>query len=168
MTDKEEARPMIKIRKVQIKDTASLHELLQGLIDEQPPVALELEALLMKGEQWIRTFPSGESGHFIVAEEDERIVGFCYLAVPKFYRPVAYIGVVVDKEHRRGGLGSRMFYHVAEWAAAEKLQYIISDVWSWNLKSLKFFEKLGFVEKTRFKDKFKGDYETKVRLVKEV
>lgn len=159
-------KTMIKIRKVKVEDTEKLRGLLISLVNENPPVALELEPLIMKGRQWIASFPKGESGHFIVAEDKNKIVAFCYLAIPKFYRPVAYIGVAIEKEYRLKGIGSRMFYHVAEWAAAQRLEYIIADVWHWNLKSLKFFENLGFVEKTRFKDKFKGKEEEKVRLVK--
>lgn len=159
---------MINIRKAHVDDWEKLQDLLKELVSENPPVALELEPLIMKGRQWIATFPTGESGHFIVAEEGKRIIGFCYLAVPKFYKPVAYIGIVVAKEYRKKEIGSMMFYHVAEWAAEQHLQYIIADIWSWNLKALKFFEKLGFIEKTRFKDKFRAVEEEKVRLVKKL
>ena len=55
-----------------------------------------------------------------------------------------------------------MFYHVAEWVSARHLEYIIADVWSWNLHSLNFFKELGFIEKSRFQDKFKGKEEEKV------
>lgn len=159
---------MIKLREVTVEDTEQLRDLLIRLVNEKPPVAVELEPLIMKGRRWIASFPTGETGHFIVAEVNNNIIGFCYLAVPKFYKPVAYIGIAVAKEYRRKDVGSRMFYHIAEWAVAQHLQYIIADVWSWNLKSLKFFEKLGFVEKTRFKDRFKGAEAEKVRLVKKI
>jgi RimJ/RimL family protein N-acetyltransferase len=159
---------MINIREVSIDDAEKISALLQRLVYEAPPVALELEPLIMKGKKWIAQFPSGELGHFIVAEVGEEIIGFCYLAVPKFYKPIAYIGIAMSKEYRRKDIGSRMFYHVAEWAAEEHLQYIFSDVWSWNIEGLKFFEKLGFEEKTRFTDKFKGKDEEKVRLIKKL
>lgn len=158
----------MKIRQIRVEDAEGFKNLLSSLVNESPPVALELEPLIMKGREWIASFPSGEQGYFIVAEDKGRIIGFCYLAVPKFFNPVAYIGIAVAKEYRQKDIGSTMFYHVAEWAAAQHLQYIIADIWSWNLKSLKFFEKLGFVEKTRFKDKFKGSEKEKVRLVKKL
>lgn len=159
---------MITLREVTVNDAEKIKELLVRLVNEKPPVAIELEPLIMKGKQWIASFPTGESGHFIIAEINEEIVGFCYLAVPKFYKPIAYIGVAVDKHYRRKDLGSQLFYHVAEWASAQHLEYVIADVWSWNIKSLKFFEKLGFIEKTRFKDKFRGAEQDKVRLVKKL
>lgn len=159
---------MIKIRTVKVSDWEEIKGLLESVVHEIPPVAIELEPLIMKGKRWLRDFPTGEAGTFVVADVNNKIVAFCYLAVPKFYRPVAYIGVVVAKEHRKGDIGSQLFYHVAEWAASQHLEYIIADVWSWNLKSLKFFEKLDFIEKTRFKDKFKGGEEEKVRLVKKL
>jgi len=159
---------MVKIRKVKISDWEELKRLLEGVVNEIPPVALELEPLIMKGSRWLADFPKGEAGLFVVAEDKGKIVGFCYLAIPKFYRPVAYIGVVVAKDHRKKDIASQMFYHVAEWAAAQHLEYIIADIWNWNLKSLKFFEKMDFIEKTRFMDKFKGEEEEKVRLVKKL
>lgn len=159
---------MIEIREVKIKDWGKLKELLLRIIQEIPPVALELEPIVYESKEWLVRFPSGDSGHFLVVEENGKIIGFGYLAVPKFYKPVAYIGMAIAKERRREGLGSRLFYQLAEWAVAQKLQYIIADIWSWNLKSLKFFESLGFVEKSRFNDRFKGEEKEKVRLVKRV
>lgn len=159
---------MVKIREIKVEDWEELKDLLEDLVEEKPPVALELEPLIQKGKQWIAQFPRGELGHFIVAEEKGKIIGFCYLAVPQFYKPIAYIGISVRKKYRHHDIGSQMFYEVASWAASERLQYIIADVWHWNLKSLKFFESLGFVEKERFKAKFKGEEQEKVRLVKKV
>ena len=159
---------MIKIREITVEDTEKLRALLTDLVNENPPVALELEPLIMKGREWIARFPTGESGHFIVAEINNKIIAFCYLAVPKFYKPIAYIGIAVAKDYRRNDIGSQLFYHVAEWASAQHLEYLVADVWSWNFKSLKFFESLGFIEKTRFKDKFKGKEHEKIRLVKKI
>ena len=159
---------MIKIKKASIDDWEKMQRLLKKIVDEVPPVALELEPLIYKGREWIASFPTKEQGYFIVAEINSKIIGFCYLVVPKFYKPVAYIGIAVEKKYRRKEIGSQLFYNVAEWAKSQKLIYIIADIWNWNFKSLKFFEKLGFVEKTRFMDKFKGTEEEKVRLVKKI
>jgi L-amino acid N-acyltransferase YncA len=159
---------MVKIREVNISDWDDLRGLLEYLVHEKPPVALELESLIQKGEEWIRQFPKGKLGYFVVAEKKGVIVGFCYLAVPQFYKPIAYIGVAVAKSERHHDIGSMLFYEVASWAATERLQYIIADVWHWNTKSLKFFESLGFVEKELFEAKFKGEEKKKVRLVKKI
>jgi RimJ/RimL family protein N-acetyltransferase len=157
---------MVEIREVRVSDWDDLRGLLEYLVHERPPVALELHPLLQKGEEWIRQFPKGKLGYFVVAEKKGVIVGFCYVAIPQFYRPVAYIGVAVAKSERRNDIGTMLFYEVASWAAAKRVQYIISDIWHWNVKSIKFFEKLGFVEKERFEAKFKGEEKEKVRLVK--
>jgi len=159
---------MIKIRKAEIKDWEKLRDLLKEVVNEKPPVALELEPLIHKEQRWLAEFPTKDQGHFIIAEKDSEIIAFAYLAAPIFYQAVAYIGIVVNKKYRRKNIGSRLFYHLAEWAATKNLTYIIADIWSWNLKSLKFFEGLGFKEKNRFTDKFKGEDNEKVRLVKRV
>lgn len=158
----------MNIRKIKPEDWKELQKMLLKTINENPPVALELEPLILKTKDWIRRFPKEEQGIFIVVEEKDKIIGFCYLVVPKFYRPIAYIGIAVDKKHRKKDIASQMFYHVARWAVSQHLQYIIADVWSWNLGSIKFFFKLGFVEKSRFLDKFKGKMEEKSRLVKKI
>jgi RimJ/RimL family protein N-acetyltransferase len=158
----------MNIREARVRDWEQLKVLLIKLTNENPPVAIELEPLIMKGSNWLAEFPKGKSGFFSVAEENGKIVGFCYLAVPKFYNPIAYIGIALDKVYRRNDIGTEMFYHVAGWAAAENLSYIIADVWSWNEKSKKFFEKLGFIEKEKFKDKFKGELKEKIRLVRKL
>jgi RimJ/RimL family protein N-acetyltransferase len=159
---------MIKIRKVSVDDWDDLKELLTDLVNEKPPVALELEPLIMKGPQWIEQFPRGNLGYFVVVHEDDNIMGFCYVAVPTYYKPVAYIGIGVAKGYRRHGLASQLFYEVAQWAVSKQIQYLIADVWSWNLRSMKFFEQLGFVERSQFKEKFKGEEKTKIRMVKEI
>jgi RimJ/RimL family protein N-acetyltransferase len=159
---------MVKIRTVRISDWDNLRGLLEYLVHEKPPVALELEALLHKGEDWIRLFPKGKLGYFVVAEEGDTIVGFCYLAVPQFYKPIAYIGIAVAKSHRRCDVGTMLFYEVASWAATERLQYLFADIWVWNDTSIHFFEKLGFVEKEKFMANFKGEEKEKIRLIKKM
>jgi RimJ/RimL family protein N-acetyltransferase len=159
---------MVKIREVRISDWDDLRGLLEYLVHEKPPVALELEPLLQKGDDWIRQFPKGKLGYFVVAVDKDKIIGFCYLAVPQFYRPIAYIGLAVAKSERHRDIGTMLFYEVASWAASERLQYILADVWGWNFGSIKFFEKLGFYKKERFKSKFRGEEQDKIRLVKKL
>jgi RimJ/RimL family protein N-acetyltransferase len=156
---------MIEVREVTVQDAESVTALLTRLVHEKPPVALELEPLIMKGRAWIADFPTGNMGIFVVAAEQDTIIGFCYMAVPKFYKPVAYIGIAVDKNYRRHNIGQRMFYHAAEWASTQQIQYIIADVWSWNTKSVQFFERLGFVFKESFRDNYKGQDKVKARLI---
>jgi len=154
------------IRSVKTSDWEKLKNLLIELVHEKPPVALELEPLIMKGVQWIEQFPRGKLGHFIIMESSDEIIGFCYVAVPTYYKPIGYIGIGIKKECRKKSLGSQMFYEVAQWAVKEQVQYLVADIWNWNLKSIKFFEHLGFVERQTFKEKFKGEERLKVRMVK--
>jgi RimJ/RimL family protein N-acetyltransferase len=104
----------------------------------------------------------------VVAVKKDMIVGFAYLAVPKFYNPIAYIGIAVAKSERRGNVGSMLFYEVASWAATQHLQYIIADIWEWNVGSKKFFKSLGFEEKERFEQKFEGKDKEKIRMVRKM
>jgi L-amino acid N-acyltransferase YncA len=159
---------MVKIREVKVSDWDDLRGLLEYLIHEKPPVALELEPLIQKGDQWIKQFPKENMGYFVVAEKNEKIVGFCYIALQKFYKPIAYIGIAVAKSVRHQDIGTMLFYEVASWASSKRIHYIVADIWHWNKGSLNFFESLGFLEKERFVAKFKGVEEEKVRLVKKL
>jgi N-acetylglutamate synthase-like GNAT family acetyltransferase len=156
---------MINVREVRIEDTVKLIELLVELTKEKPPVALELSPLIMKGERWVEPFLDQKAGFFVVAEMNGNIVGFCYVAIPKWYKPVTYIAIAVSKDYRRKDVGAQLLFHVAEWASKKHLEYMIADVWDWNEGSLNFFKKHGFKEKLKFQDKFKGKQEKKVRLV---
>jgi N-acetylglutamate synthase-like GNAT family acetyltransferase len=158
----------MNMRAIEVRDWAKLQLLLKELASEHPPVALELEPLIFKTEEWIRKFPQENQGIFIVAEENEQLEGFCYLVVPKFYQPVAYIGIAIGAPFRRHALGLQLFYHVMEWAAKKDLQYILSDVWAWNEQGKKFFTHLGFTEKEHFQSKFNGEEKEKIRFVKKV
>jgi len=155
----------MNIREARISDWEELKKLLVELVNEDPPVALELEPLIMKGSRFLADFPKGEQGYFSVAEEGGKIIGFCYLAVPQFYKPIAYIGVAIEKEQRGKDIGKMMFYHVVGWAEGTNVQYIVADVWDWNMGSIKFFKSLGFTEKERFKDKFKGYATSNLRRI---
>jgi len=160
----------IVVRNVGIADWARLVRLLKQLIHEKPPVALELEPLLFRTEEWIERFPGEDSGIFVVAENitENNIVGFCYLAKPSYRLAEAFIGIAVDKAYRRQNVGSMLFFRVAEWAARANLRLIITDVWDWNNESLDFFKKHGFRETEHFDAKFRGETRGKVRLVKEI
>jgi RimJ/RimL family protein N-acetyltransferase len=151
-----------------MSDWEKLQELLDELVHEKPPVALELEPLIMKGREWIAQFPKGKLGYFVVAVVNQVIVGFCYGAVPTYYKPVAYIGIALGKKHRRQNIGAQLYYEIAQWAVGKEIQYLIADVWSWNAHSIKFFEHLGFVEKSRYKDKYQGELRMKVRMINRI
>jgi RimJ/RimL family protein N-acetyltransferase len=158
----------LNIRNIKIEDWERLKEMLVVMTQEKPPVAIELEALVLRTKEWIKKFPTEGQGIFSVAINKEKIIGLCYLIIPKFYKPIAYIGIAIQKDYRKNGTGSQLFYHVAEWAVSQRLQYIIADVWSWNKNSIGFFYSLGFEEKSRFMDKFKGKEKEKIRLVKKI
>jgi len=160
----------ISIRNVKEKDWAKVLHLLETLVHENPPVALELEALLLRTEEWIRNFPQETQGIFVVAEQtiEQNIIGFCYLAQPNFKYGEAFIGIAVGKAFRDNNIASQMFYRVAEWASGTGINYIFADIWEWNNSSIKFFESLDFKEIERFDDKFRGEIKTKVRLIKAI
>jgi GNAT superfamily N-acetyltransferase len=159
---------MVNVRNIRVEDWDNLKDMLQDLVKERPPVALELEPLINKGDEWIAQFPRGDLGKFLVAEHKGKIIGFCYLAVPHFYKPMCYIGIAVRKAYRKKDIGTQLFYEAASWAVSKHLQYIIADVWDWNTNSVRFFTGLRFVERDSFQEKFKGEESTKIRLVKKL
>lgn len=160
----------IVIRNVKVRDWAKIVRLLKELLHEQPPVALELESMISRTEEWIERFPVEGQGIFVVAEDisKQAIVGFCYLVKPSYRKGEAFIGIAVEKGFRKHDIGSMLFYHIAEWAVSSGIQYIISDIWDWNTLSLNFFKTLGFKQTEHFDDKYHGETKGKIRLIKEI
>lgn len=158
----------MEIRNVRTNDLKGIHKLLEDLIKERPPVALELEGLLTKDKKWLKSFPRGSSGVFLVAEYKGEIIGFCYVAIPKFRILTGFVGIAVDKNHRKGGLGTKILQQVIDWAEISRLKYVIADTWNWNKGAQKFFQKNSFKKMGVFEDKFKGKIKKKVRLIYKV
>ena len=92
--------------------------------------------------------------HFLVAELDGHLVGWLHAAIAEFVESGPFVligGLVVDRNHRRKGIGRTLMKHGEEWA--EKQGCSVVRLWSSAARSAahEFYERLGYRNiKTQF------------------
>ena len=92
-----------------------------------------------------------ENDPIYVLVDNEEVVGhaFCktrYPALTHLMKPCKTLYIddfVVDEKHRNKGIGERLFNYVKEEAIKLKCDNITLNVWSDNVKALRFYEKMG-------------------------
>ena len=81
----------------------------------------------------------------LIAEEDDEVVGFLLVFVSPQDPPVAYVHLVgIHPDHRRRGVGKRLYGHFTERARAAGAQPIKAITTVGNEGSVRFHEALGF------------------------
>jgi phosphinothricin acetyltransferase len=136
----------ISIRQATIEDMSSVleivnHEILHSTsIYDYEPRTLALQNALFH-EKTERNFP------FIVAEKEERIVGFGTYGPFRFkeaYKFTVEHSVYVHKDYTGNGIGSTLLKELIELAKLQKMHTMIGVVDSENMGSISFHERLGF------------------------
>ncbi len=97
--------------------------------------------------EWFHQF--NETRPLWVYEINERIVAWCSLK--SFYGRPAYaitveIGIYIDENYRKSGIGSELLLHAIHQAKTLKIETILAFIFAHNLGSMHFFKKYGFVE----------------------
>jgi GNAT superfamily N-acetyltransferase len=94
---------------------------------------------------------------YIIAEEDDKIVGVCYIDVSFLDLRCIRLGdMIVHKEYRKQGIGSA----ILKWIINYSNQNKIKKIWMWAqeelVEAIKLYEKNGFVLEGRQKAQFCG------------
>ncbi len=93
--------------------------------------------------------------HALVAEEHERLVGFLLGFVAPTRPPVAYVHMVgIHPEHRRRGVGARLYRCFGERCRAAGARQIKAVSFVGNEAAMRFHEALGF--EARVADDYAG------------
>ncbi len=69
----------------------------------------------------------GQDKIFVETDSADRVIGYIHISPYKllYFRPLANIlGIVVDKSHRRKGIGRHLFEKAREWAKASNFEGI--------------------------------------------
>jgi GNAT superfamily N-acetyltransferase len=133
------------IRPARLTDGDSIAQLALQLGYDVPAAGLEprLAHILSRADQ-----------QFLVADVDGRVVGWLHAAVFEFVETDAFVviaGLVVDREHRRKGIGRMLMAEAEGWARGEG--YSIVRLWSSASRAAahRFYEELGYTKiKTQF------------------
>jgi GNAT superfamily N-acetyltransferase len=97
---------------------------------------------------------TNQDQQFLVADLDDRPVGWVYTAISEYIEAEAFVvigGLVVDKNHRRKGIGRRLMEEAEEWA--RKRGCSVVRLWSSSVRAdaHRFYQALGYTNiKTQY------------------
>jgi len=108
-------------------------------------------------EEWDKMLSSPSAGLLVEEGGDGRLVGAVTVRVfdtpadPSMVpRRRAHVDtLVVDRRHRRGGVGTRLMEAAAAWGRARGAVELVLTVWSGNQAAEAFYRSLGYMEISR-------------------
>ena len=102
-----------------------------------------------------------------IAEKNSEIIGYCIVCIceiknhPIFHdmTNIEIEDLCVDENHRKKGVGKRLFEEVVIFAKNINAQFIELIVWEFNQNARKFYENMGMkIRINRMEYKVKGDW----------
>lgn len=145
---------MIIIRKAILSDVAEINTLYTDLFNGMAKLQPDRLKPGKQDESFIINGIKNDKFHFLVADLDGKVVGFCLAQVqttPLFnclvQRKYAYIyDIVVDPTLRGQGAGSLLLTAMKEWAKSEKMTHLELSVLAENSEAKRFYEREGLTE----------------------
>lgn len=98
------------------------------------------------------------AGSYVVAEEGGTIVGHAFAERMPLValRHVTRLTIVVHPGHTGRGVGTGLIEHLQRWAIAEpdveKIELLVRSI---NTRAIELYQRLGFVEEGRFKNRLR-------------
>jgi ribosomal protein S18 acetylase RimI-like enzyme len=86
-----------------------------------------------------------------IAEENNEVIGFCIVYIYEIKNHPIFLdmknieieNICVDENHRKKGVGKRLFEEVKLFAKNNNAQFIELTVWEFNQNAKKFYENMG-------------------------
>ena len=107
----------------------------------------------------------GKDTLFIVAEKEERIVG--YLGMYIFSEEADISNVAVSKEYRRQHIANRLLEYIFVQAKARGVKNVTLEVRETNVAAIKLYESMGFCEAGIRKNYYKNPTENALIMWKQ-
>ena len=105
---------------------------------------------------------------YFIAFHDEKIVGLCMLRGMDLGYDAPSFGVLVHREHRGHGLGTKMTRFALQQALKLGFKRVRLSVYSSNQEAMRLYSFIGFKEVSREKVSVRGENDEKVVMVKEL
>jgi GNAT superfamily N-acetyltransferase len=137
--------PSITIRPARVSDADAVAALAKQLGYEAAPdaVADRLTRLLGRRDQ-----------QFLVADEDGHVVGWIHMLISEYVEAEAFVligGLVVDRAHRKQGIGRRLLAHAEEWAAQQGCSVVRLSSSAKRIEAHAFYQRAGYtILKTQY------------------
>ena len=152
MTSENERRKRLEIiiRRMEIDDISAVYHLGEELFTSE-----ELPILYRTWDAYeVTDYFSSDPEYCLVAEVEGKIAGFILAntiekegTAWKRYGYLAWIGV--DEVFQRGNLGHRLYRKLEDKLLEEGVRMVIADTDTGNKGAIKFFEVLGFTNRTK-------------------
>lgn len=142
----------IVVREVRKEDAPKLLEYLDQVSGESDFLTFgsgEFELSVAEEEQFIENILKRDNSLFIVAEDKGKIVGnLAFSAGTRKRRAhVGEFGISVIKEYWGQGVGEELIAHLLTWSrGSNKIRKIDLEVRTDNVRAIKLYKKMGFVE----------------------
>ena len=138
----------VTIRAARPEDAASLVELGATVGREPEAWLLNTDGWRSVGEErrYLRALKRHPDAAVFVADDDGAIVGRLSVARDPHTasRHVADLGLMVDADHRRRGIGHSLLEQAVTWAGEAGVRKLELHVFPWNEPALKLYEQFGF------------------------
>ena len=137
--------PDIAIRAARPADAEAIAALVKqlGYTAEVSAVADRLSRVLSRPDQ-----------QFLVADRDGTPVGWIHMLIAEYVEAEAFVvigGLVVDRDHRKQGIGRRLLAHAESWAAQRGCSVVRLSSTVQRLEAHAFYERAGYTKiKTQY------------------
>jgi RimJ/RimL family protein N-acetyltransferase len=106
----------------------------------------------------IKAFEASQTGIYLVAEINGKIVGHAFLA-PLHLKSICHVcnlTIGVHEGWQEKGVGSALMHRLIEWAKnSDHIEKIELNVRASNTRAIALYKKMGFVEEGRLKNRIK-------------
>lgn len=145
----------IKIRKATEHDAQEMLDIQRSVLTEEDFLMTTVEEFdqTIEGQQsWIQAKVNHERETILVAEVNERIVGWIVFQSSHRKRLVhtGSFGMMVHKNFRNQGIGKALLQELLRWAEQNRfIEKVCLGVFSTNKHAIALYKKLGFIEEGR-------------------
>jgi RimJ/RimL family protein N-acetyltransferase len=148
----------ITVRQIRIEDAPSFRECLDAVARERRYLA-HVEALpLARMEEFVKRSVETDAAQYVAVAE-ERVVGWCDVFAHWAYalRHVGTLGMGVQADYRRQGLGERLLRATVEHALRNGIYRIALEARADNAAAIRLYEKVGFRHEARTRSALRFD-----------
>jgi len=150
----------MNIRKAHINDFTQINELFwqSDLYHfNYEPYIYEKTEEGYRSEEYIKSIIEDKKSLFIVLEIENKVIGFLlayeeekgHLPFHKKRRYLVLDNIVVDEKYQKNGYGQKLLDYLLEYSKENKYSDILLNVYCFNEKAIKLYEKYGFKKLTQ-------------------
>jgi len=149
------------IRTARIEDAEAVLDIQREVVTEKDyfiAVAEEFNKTAEEHQEWIRKIFEHERETMLVAEVDNKVVGWIVFRSQERKRMhhTGSFAIMLQKNYRNQGIGKLLIHELLSWAEQHPvIEKVSLGTFSTNTRAIELYKKLGFVEEGRKIREFK-------------